>query len=310
MRTLVAMLALAAVTAPAGAQEAEQHAGHREAERAADPPAAHGADPQAGQAHSGHGQASHPAAPAGTPPEAAFSGPRHAADLLFDPAAMARARRQLRMEHGGMRSRGLAVERLEMPIGGGGRDYAWAAQGWYGGDRDRLRIKTEGEGGFGEAADAAELQLLWSRAVTPWFDVQAGARYDWRPEPGRGYFVLGVQGLMPYRFEVDAAAFVSGDGDLSARIEAEYDLLITQRLVLRPRAEVRFASEDVPELRIGSGISSVDVGLRLHYELAPELAPYAGIHWERQLGETADFARSRGGGTHDRFVVAGVSFWF
>lgn len=308
MRTLLAMLALTTATAPAGAQQVDPHAGHQEERQ----PSSHAGQRQAPQPtdpHAGHGL-DYPPPPAGAPPEPAFSGPRHAADLLFDPAAMADARRQLRYEHGGMPAGGLVVERLETQLGDDGSDYAWDAQGWYGGDIDRLWIKTEGEQSFGEAAQQGELQALWSHAFTPWFDLQAGLRYDWRPEPERAYVVLGVQGLMPYRFELDAALFLSDEGDASARFEAGYDLLLTQRLVLQPRAEVEVALREVPELRVGSGIGNLELGLRLRYEVAPELAPYAGIHWERRLGETADLARRAGAGTHDLFMVAGVKFWF
>src|SRR3546814_2812086 len=100
---------------------------------------------------------------------------------------------------------------------------------------DKLWVKTEGEGAFDERLEEAEVQALWSHAITPWFDVQAGARYDFRPEPERGHLVLGVQGLAPYFFEIDAAAFLSDEGDLTGRVEAEYDQLLTQKLILQPQ---------------------------------------------------------------------------
>lgn len=285
MKTTLAVLAATIAVTPAGAQQTDPHAGHRESQQS-------------------------PAPPSGTLPEAAFSGPRHAADVVFDPADMAAAREQLRAEHGAMRSYGLVFDRLEMPIGGDGGDYAWEAQAWYGGDLDRIRIKSEGEDGSGGEAEAAEVQALWSRAIATWFDLQAGIRYDWHPEPDRGYLVLGLQGLMPYRFELDAAAFISEEGDFSARLEAEYDLLITQRLILQPATEIELAFQDVPESDVGRGISGVELGLRLRYELAREFAPYAGVQWERKLGRTADFARLRGESRDDFFVVAGVNFRF
>ena len=303
------MLALAAVATPAAAGQPPPHDPHSHAEPPADPHAGHGEDP--GPAAPGEDSASpQPEMPAGTPPEAAFAGPRHAADLLFDPAGMAQARQQLRAEHGGMRAWSLVVERLEVPLGGGGSDYAWEVQGWYGGDVDKLWIKTEGEQSLGDAAEEAEVQALWSHALTTWFDVQAGFRYDWRPEPERAHLALGIHGLMPYRFELDAALFLSEDGDPSARVAAEYDLLLTQRLVLQPRGEVEAAFSDVPELQVGHGFSRLELGLRIRYELRPELAPYAGVEWERQLGQTADIARESGARTNEVFVVAGVYFRF
>lgn len=319
MRTILAALAVTLIGSAAEARAQNAHAGHGQ-EPAPDPHTGHVQEPTAdphGQheqeapppdPHTGHANREPPPG-AARPPEAAFSGPRHAADRVFEPADMTRARAQLRAEHGAMRSSGLAVDRFELHNGDGPEDYAWEAQAWYGGDTNKLWVKTEGEASFGGDGDA-EVQALWSHAVTPWFDLQAGIRYDWTPGPDRGSLVLGLQGLMPYLFDVDAAAFISEDGDLEARFEAAYDLRITQRLVLQPSAEVDVAAGDVPELGIGRGISAVELGLRLRYEMAPELAPYAGVEWERKLGETADFARLAGARTDDLFMVAGVKFWF
>jgi copper resistance protein B len=307
MKALLALWVTVLLAYPAHAQD--PHAGHGAETEAQDRHTGHRAEEQVKDPHAGH--AAEEAEPARKEaPPAAYSGPRHAADTLFEPADMDRARRGLHHEHGGMTTRGLLVDRLETRLDSGEDGYAWDAQAWYGGDVDRLWIRTEGEGCFGGRTERAELQALWSRAVTPWFDLQAGVRYDFRPQPERGYLVLGLQGLVPYLFEVDAAAFVSDDGDVSARFEAEYDLLITQRLVLRPRAEVELALQEVPELGIGSGISKVEAGLRLRYEFAREFAPYAGLQWERALGDTADFSRAEGRSTNELLVVAGVNFWF
>lgn len=223
---------------------------------------------------------------------------------------MADAREELRDEQGGIRAYQVLIDRLEWPVADKREAGLWDAQAWYGGDIDKLWLKSEGEGEFGEAVEEAEIQALWSHAVTPWFDFQAGVRYDFRPEPERAHLVLGLQGLVPYLFEVDAATFVSDEGDVSARIEAEYELLITQRLILQPRAEVELALQEVPELGIGSGFNHVELGLRLRYEIRREIAPYLGLQWERTLGETADFARAAGEDTNDLFFLAGINFWF
>lgn len=293
-------------TAPAA--PADPHTGHgmgtmppAAPESPAEPHAGHDMGPEAGSA---------PVPPEAPLPPAAFSGPRHAADELFDPAAMAGAREELRAEQGGLRTYRVMIDQLEARIHDGRDGYLWDAQGWYGGDINKLWIKTEGEGSFDEETEEAEVQALWSRAVTPWFDVQAGLRYDFRPDPERGHLVLGLQGLVPYQFEVDAAAFVSDEGDVSARFEAEYDLLITQRLILQPRAEVNLAAQEVRELGVGSGINDVELGLRLRYEFAREFAPYVGVEWERKLGATADFARDEGESVDDLFFVTGVRIWF
>lgn len=204
----------------------------------------------------------------------------------------------------------LMADRLEAQIHDGQDGYLWDAQGWYGGDIHKLWVKSEGRGRFGEKLDDGEAQALWSRAVTPWFDFQTGARYDFRPDPERGYLVAGLQGLAPYFFDIDAAAFLSNEGELSARAQAEYDLLLTQRLVLQPRAEVNLAAQKVRERGIGNGINDIELGLRLRYEIRRELAPYIGVEWDRKLGETADLARDEGESTNDLFFVAGVRFWF
>src|SRR3546814_370278 len=219
------------------------------------------ADPHAGH-DMGTGAGPAPMPPKAPPPPAAFSGPRHAADVLFDPSAMSGAREQLRAEQGAARNYRVMIDQLEARIHDGRDGYLWDAQGWYGGDINKLWIKTEGEGSFGERTEEAEVQALWSRAITPWFNFQAGLRYDFRPDPERGHAVVGVQGLVPYLFEVDVAAFVSDEGDVSASLEAEYDLLITQRLILQPRAEVNLAVQDVRELGVGSGVNDVELGVR------------------------------------------------
>lgn len=324
MRTLLIAIAVAAAGGPALAQ----HAGHAMPmpPPAADPHAGHGAGTTPAPAippdpHAGHrmapaapaAPASHPVAadpPGAPPPPAAMSGPRHAADRLFDPAAMAGARERLRHEQGASTSYGVTIERLEARIHDGRDGYLWDAQGWYGGDIDKLRIRTEGEGGFRGRLEEAELQVLWSHAVDPWLDAQAGIRYDIRPGRDRGHLVAGLHGLLPYRLEVDGAAFVSNDGDVSARLEAEYDLPITQRLVLQPRAEVNLALQDARAFGVGRGINDVGLGLRLRYEVEREFAPYFGVDWKRRLGRTAGFARDEGEEAEDLFFVAGVRIAF
>jgi copper resistance protein B len=154
------------------------------------------------------------------------------------------------------------------------------------------------------------MQLLYSRAVSAFWDLQIGGRYDVKPDPSRGYAVVGVQGLAPYFFDVDAAAFLSDQGDVSARIEAEYEWLLTQRLIAKPLVELNVAVQDVPDLGIGSGLSDVELGLRLRYEIVREVAPYVGISWERKVGSTADLARRGGTDVGGAAVVAGIRLWF
>ncbi|MEQ9641434.1 MAG: copper resistance protein B [Alphaproteobacteria bacterium] len=300
---------LAAVLLPYAA--AAQHAGHKMPAKSDDPHAGHKMPAKSDDPHAGHRMGADPDAPPKAPPPAdALSGPAHAADKVFDPATMRQAREQLRAEQGDMLAYKVMIDELETRIHHGRDGYGWDAQAWIGGDIDKLWIETEGEGAFDEKPEQVEVQVLWNRAISPWYDARAGIRYDFRPDPERGYLVLGLQGLVPYMFEVDAAAFVSEKGDVSARIEAEYDLLLTQRLILQPRAEVNVAVQDVREHGIGGGVSGAEVDLRLRYEFAREFAPYVGISYERKFGQTADFARDEGEDVDDVFFVIGVRAWF
>ncbi len=260
-------------------------------------------------AHHGHQMEKPDAAPV-TVPEATTSGAKHAADTLFGPDAMAAARNLLYDEMGGSSVSKFIIDRLEWQNQSGADGYLWDAQGWIGGDIDKFWWKTEGEGEVGGGVESAEIQALWSHAIGPFFDFQAGARYDIRPEPDRPSLVIGVQGLAPYMFEIDAAAFLSSKGDISATIEAEYDQRITQKLILQPRVEINFAAQDIPEYGLGSGLSSIEAGVRLRYQFSKQLAPYIGLDWERRTGATARFARADGEDPSKTRLVIGVRSWF
>jgi len=245
------------------------------------------------------------------PPAAARAVPAHAADLLFDPAVMAASRRQLLVENGDVRTTAVLIDTLEAGFGDGEETYSWNAQGWTGGDINRFWWKTEGEGAFDGKLHDAEVQALYSRAVAPFWDVQAGIRQDFRPDgDDTTHLTVGVQGVAPYWFEVSAAAFLSTEGDLTARAEAEYDQRLTQKWILQPAVEVAFSASDIPELEIGSGLTSVTAGLRLRYEIRKEFAPYVGFEWSRSFGDTADYAKARGDDVDATRFVVGIKAWF
>ena len=239
----------------------------------------------------------------------ATTGPINAADAIWGADAMQKSRRDLYIEHGGARLLWFQADRLEFSTSDGGERFLWDVQGYYGGDLDKLWLKSEGEGAFGEALEDAEIQALYSRAIAPFFDLQAGVRQD-LTGPKRTHAVIGIQGLAPYEFEIDAALFLSTKGDLTARIEAEYDQRLTQRLILQPRAELSLAAQDVAELGVGKGLDSIEAGVRLRYEIAPEFAPYIGIEQQWKLGNSADFARLAGEDHSTTAFVAGLRFWF
>ena len=247
--------------------------------------------------------------PQAPPPVSAGSGPPRAADAIWGAEAMRASRDALRAENGGMNIFWLQGDRTEYRAREGDDGYLWDWQGYYGGDLNKFWFKSEGEGTFGESPEAAEIQGLWSHAIGPWWDLQTGVRQD-LTGPERTYGVIGVQGLAPYMFEIDAAAFLSTKGDLTARAEAELDQRITQRLILQPRAEINLSAQDIPELGIGAGLDSVELGLRLRYEFAREFAPYVGIEQEWKLGGSADYVRATGEDPSVTNYVLGVRFWF
>lgn len=203
------------------------------------------------------------------------------------------------------------IDRLETGFSDDKDTNVWDAQGWWGGDYNKLWIKTEGEGEQGKSLESLELQTLYSRAIVPFWDAQIGLRRDFRPQGSeRTHLAIGVQGLAPYRFELDNALFISREGDVSARIEGEYEILFTQRLILQPRLELNVAAQSVEELAIGSGINSTEMGLRLRYEIRREFAPYIGISWTRFYGETADLKEAEGTDNSTLYFVAGIRAWF
>ena len=234
----------------------------------------------------------------------------HAADAVYDPVVMARIRAEMIRENGGMTYSQLMIDRLEYRALSGGDGYHWEGEGWIGGDVNRMAIKSEGEGETGGRLESAELQLLYSRAIDPWWNIVGGVRQDFRPRPERTYATIGIEGLAPYWFEVEGQLFVSTRGDAHARLEASYDQRITQRLILQPAMEVNIAAQDVPELGIGSGLSDIELGLRLRYEFAREFAPYVGVNWERKLGDTARYAQRVGDDPAATSLVMGLRFWF
>lgn len=242
------------------------------------------------------------------PPEAG-SGPPRAADAIWGADAMRASRQNLRQTHGDYPLFWFQADRAELRARAGEDSYLWDVQGYYGDTISRLWFKSEGEGRFGDGVEDVELQALYSRAIAPFFDVQAGVRQD-VAGPDTTYAVIGVQGVAPYMFEVDGALFLSRRGDLTARIEAEIDQRITQSLILQPRAELNVSAQDIALLGIGAGIDSIDLGVRLRYEIAREFAPYLGIEQSWRIGRGADFARAAGKEPSVATVVIGVRFWF
>ena len=200
----------------------------------------------------------------------------------------------------------LLIDRLETRSRKGEDLRVWDAQGWVGGDYEKLWLKTEGERTAGGRTEQADIEALYARLISPFWFLQAGVRYEDRPSPSRTSLAFGVQGIAPYWFDIEATGYVSEKGKFSARLKAEYDLLFTQRLILQPLVETAFTGSAEPERGIGRGFNDVEIGLRLRYEIRRQFAPYIGVTWSRKLGDTADLARRAGEGVSERGFSPGT----
>ncbi len=203
----------------------------------------------------------------------------------------------------------LLVDRLERGYADGGNSTAYDVQARYGRDYDRAVLKAEGELARGKLQDA-RTELLWGHAVATYWDAQLGIRHDSGVGPDRSWLAVGVQGLAPYWFDVEATAYLGREGRSALRLAASYDLHLTQKLILQPRVDANLYGKRDSARELGSGLSDVTAGVRLRYELRRELAPYVGVEWGGKFGETGDFARAAGASTRETRLVAGVRFWF
>lgn len=201
------------------------------------------------------------------------------------------------------------IDQLEWQDADDGSALSWDASGWIGGDIDRLWLRSEGERLNGKTEEA-ELQALWGHAISPWWDVVAGVRQDFKPGDAQTWAAFGVQGMALYNFEAEATAFIGEGGQSAARLEGDYDILLTNRLILQPTAEVNFYGKNDPARGVGSGLSDTELGVRLRYEIRREFAPYIGVTWNRVYGNTADYAREEGEDRSEARLVLGVRMWF
>ena len=201
------------------------------------------------------------------------------------------------------------LDRLEVSDADNGTALGWEAMAWVGGDIQRIWLRSEGEAVDGRI-EHGDMEVLYGRSVRPWWDVLAGVRQDVGEGPSRTWAAFGVQGLSPYKFEVAATAYIGQGGRTALRAEAEYDTLLTNRLILQWRAEANAYGKADPLAGIGSGLSTVEFGARLRYEITRQFAPYFGVEHDRAFGNTADLRRNAGHDAGDTRVVAGVRVWF
>lgn len=203
----------------------------------------------------------------------------------------------------------ILLDKFEYQDADNGSALSWDAKGWIGGDVDRLWLRSEGERTNG-VTESAELQALWGHSIGPWWDVVTGVRQDFKPGSAQTWGALGIQGMALYNFETEATAYIGENGQTAARFEGDYDILLTNRLILQPTAEANLYGKNDPQRGIGSGLANTEVGLRLRYEIVREFAPYIGVSWNRSYGKTADLAEDEGQKTNEARFVAGIRMWF
>lgn len=237
--------------------------------------------------------------PAGQPLPALTDADRAAAFPELPPHAM----------HAGGVNYFLLAEQLEWQDADDGNALVWDINGWVGGDIDRLAFRSEGERIDGHTEEA-ELQLLWSHAIGPWWETVAGVRQDFKPGSPQLWATFGVQGMPLFGLETEATAFLGEGGQSAVRLAADYDILLTNRVILQPSLEVNLHGRNDPERSVGAGLSDTELGVRLRYEINRQFAPYIGVSWQRTYGNTADMRRADNGSSSDSRLVAGVRFWF
>ncbi len=203
----------------------------------------------------------------------------------------------------------LLLDRFEWQDAGDASGLGWELQGWVGDLENRVWLRSEGARRHG-STEHGNVELLWGRPTGPWWDALVGVRHDLGHGPSRDWLAFGVQGMAPYKFEVSATGYVGSEGRLAATLEAEYELLLTNRLILQPRGELNAYSKDDPERGIGKGVSDASLGLRLRYEFNRQFAPYVGYEWSRSFGRSADLARDAGESRSENSWVAGIRIWF
>jgi copper resistance protein B len=211
--------------------------------------------------------------------------------------------------HGSAPSGMLLINQLEAIRGRDANGQGWELQAWYGGDSDKLWLRSEGGHRRGKLEDG-NLEVLWNHSISTFWGSQLGVRHDFGEGPARDWVAFGLQGLAPYWFEVEATGYVGTSGRTAARLRAEYEMLFTQRLILQPEAEINLYGRNDPQRRLGSGVSDIQFGLRLRYEIRRQFAPYIGVNWVRRVGTSADYARQDQQPVLDRQIVAGVRIWF
>ena len=202
------------------------------------------------------------------------------------------------------------LDQFEGRVGGPDSAFRWDGQAWIGTDYDKIWLKSEGFAQGNGRVEDGQHELLYDHAISTYFDLQGGIRSDLDSGTTRNWAAFGLQGLAPLFFDLEATGYVSDQGHLAARVVASYDLLLTQRLILQPEAELNFYSKTDPGRAVGTGLSDVDAGLRLRYEISRKFAPYVGVAYQGKFGQSANFARREGETAQSVRLVFGIRSWF
>lgn len=213
------------------------------------------------------------------------------------------------MEHPPRQNAFVLIDQFELGDADAGTDLGWKGKAWFGSDLDRVWLRSAGERTDGVTA-GSELEVLYGRSIAPWWDVVAGIKHDFKPGASRNWAAIGIEGLLPGRFEASVMAYVAESGHFAASIEVQYDLLITNRLILQPIVGLSHFSKSDPARGVASGLQGIDAGLRLRYEFSRQFAPYVGVTYTRALGNTADLLAADGEGRSETMAVAGIRAWF
>jgi copper resistance protein B len=201
------------------------------------------------------------------------------------------------------------LDELETGRAGGADLVTWDLDTWIGRNLTKLWLRSEGERRGGNT-QRADLEILWGRSFAPWWDLVAGARTDFAPGEDRSFAALGVRGLAPYRFDVEATAYLGDGGRTALRLDTAYEVLVTNKLILEPSIDLRWHGRTDAGRGIGAGLAEAELGLRLRYEARREVAPYIGLVRERRFGRTAELARAAGEDSDDSRLVVGIRLWF
>ncbi|GAB3395508.1 copper resistance protein B [Azotobacter armeniacus] len=310
-----AILAAILAAAPLSALAVDGHAGHAQHPAPQARPMEHGPMGHGGmehghgehgsmeQDHGEHGDMDHarrpPAAPLPPNIPALSDADRAAAFPMLSAHA----------PHGRSINSLLLFEKLEYQDADDGSAFVWDATGWIGGDIDRLWLRSEGERTNGHT-EQAEFQMLWGHAIGPWWDLVGGVRQDFKPGSAQTWGAFGIQGMPFYGFETEVTAYLGEGGQTSLRLEGDYDILLTNRLILQPTVEVNLYGRNDRERGVGSGLGEIEAGLRLRYEITRQFAPYLGVTWGRLYGNSEDLARAKGEDEEEARFVAGIRLWF